>query len=206
MLFRSHSNYVANINILLNLPTLIENKEEHKNIKFNSVLANDMEKNSKKIYNLNFPNSNFLLKDLNIVNLNDIPPHDIICLGISCQPFSIAGKQKGFDDKRFNVFWKVIEIIKHRSPEIVIIENVKNLKTHNKGKTYDTITNSITKLGYHIKSAILDTHKITNIPQHRERIYIVCFKDKNKFNNFNFDFKIVKNEKKIGRASCRERV
>jgi DNA (cytosine-5)-methyltransferase 1 len=115
----------------------------------------------------------------------------------NCQPFSIAGKQKGFEDKRSNVFWKILEIIQFHQPEIVILENVKNLKSHDDGKTYQIIEKHLTAQGYLIKSQILDTCQITNVPQHRERIYIVCFKNKDQYEQFDFDFPTVENKKII---------
>ena len=163
--------------------------------KFKCVFANDMIKSSRAIYNLNFPSHNYVLKDLNTVDVKDIPKHQLLCGGFPCQPFSIAGQRKGFDDKRSNVFWKILEILKEHQPEIIILENVKNLKSHDKGNTYKVIEAELQKLGYHIKSKILDTSKVTNIPQHRERIYIVGFKNKEKYDKFNFDFKLVKNKK-----------
>tara|TARA_B110000003_G_scaffold276533_1_gene323649 strand:- start:5482 stop:6435 length:954 start_codon:yes stop_codon:yes gene_type:complete len=159
-----------------------------KNSKCECVFANDMIECSKKIYTLNNPNSIFTLKDLHEINVNDIPSHDILCGGFPCQPFSIAGNKKGFDDNRSNVFWKIIEILETHKPEIIILENVKNLKSHDKGNTFNIIENNLGKLGYYIKTAILDTNKITNIPQHRERIYIVGFLNKEKYDKFNFNF------------------
>jgi DNA (cytosine-5)-methyltransferase 1 len=96
--------------------------------------------------------------------------------------------QKGFDDERSNVFWKILSILKHNTPEIVILENVKNLQSHDDGKTFKIIIENLEKLNYYIKYSILNTCKITGIPQNRERIYIVCFKDKTLYDNFNFDF------------------
>jgi DNA (cytosine-5)-methyltransferase 1 len=112
----------------------------------------------------------------------------------NCQPFSIAGEKKGFDDARSNVFWKLCEIIENKKPEILILENVKNLTSHDDGNTYKIIEQNLTKLGYHIKSSILDTSKITNIPQHRERIYILCFLDKLKYDKFDFNFDTIENK------------
>jgi DNA (cytosine-5)-methyltransferase 1 len=134
------------------------------------------------------PTHTFTLKDLNTINVSDIPSHNLLCGGFPCQPFSIAGEKKGFDDKRSNVFWKIVEILEKHNPEIIILENVKNLKSHDKGNTYTIIENKLQEIGYHIKTAILDTNKITNIPQHRERIYIIGFRDKEKYNKFNFEF------------------
>ena len=142
----------------------------------------------KKIYELNYPTHEFTLKDLNTINVSDIPSHNILCGGFPCQPFSIAGDKKGFQDKRSNVFWKILEILEHHKPEIIILENVKNLKSHDKGKTYEIIEKKLQEIGYYIKTSILDTNKITNIPQHRERIYIVGFLNKEKYDKFDFDF------------------
>ena len=158
------------------------------NNKFKCVFANDMIVCSKQIYELNNSNHKFVLKDLNTINVTDIPQHDILCGGFPCQPFSIAGDKNGFNDKRSNVFWKIIEILKIHKPRIIILENVKNLKSHDKGKTYKIIETKLQEIGYYIKTYILDTNKITNIPQHRERIYILGFRDKEKYDKFNFNF------------------
>jgi DNA (cytosine-5)-methyltransferase 1 len=111
--------------------------------------------------------------------------------GFPCQPFSIAGMQKGFDDERSNVFWKILSIIKSTSPDIVILENVKNLQRHDDGNTFNIIIENLENLEYNIKYSILNTCKLTGIPQNRERIYIVCFKNLELFNKFDFDFQEV---------------
>jgi len=166
-----------------------------KNKKFKCVFSNDMIKCSKEIYELNNFSNNFILQDLNEIKVDDIPNHNLLCGGFPCQPFSIAGEKKGFKDKRSNVFWKIIEILKKHKPEIIILENVKNLKSHDKGNTYKIIEEKLIESGYNIKTSILDTSKITNIPHHRERIYIVGFRDKEKFEKFNFNFEEKENEK-----------
>jgi DNA (cytosine-5)-methyltransferase 1 len=161
--------------------------------KFKCIYSNDMEASSETITKLNIPNHTFKLEDLNKIHVNEIPNHDILCGGFPCQPFSIAGEKKGFNDERSNVFWKILDIIKKYNTKVVILENVKNLISHDKKKTFKKITEELTKLGYHIKYKILDTCKITKIPQHRERIYIICFKDKYLYDKFNFNFEEVKN-------------
>ncbi len=161
------------------------------------VFANDMIKESQQIYEINNNNTVFLLEDINGVNVNEIPKHDILCGGFPCQPFSIAGLQRGFADTRSNAFWKVVEILKTHKPRIIILENVKNLVTHDNCNTFKIIQKNLTKLGYKIKYKILNTCEITDIPQHRERIYIVGFLDDADFDNFSFDFEPKENKKLI---------
>lgn len=158
------------------------------NIKYQTIMANDYEKASQIIYNANFPSTNFLLQDINTIDISNIPTHDILCGGFPCQPFSIAGHQEGFNDERSNVFWKILEILKNHKPSIIILENVKNLTRHDNKKTYETIKNNLEELGYNLTAKVLDTSRITNIPQHRERIYIIGFLDKDKYNKFSMDF------------------
>lgn len=164
--------------------------------KVETLFANDFDKNSKKIYDDNF-DTELTLKDIHDINVKkEIPKIDILTAGFPCQPFSIAGEQKGFEDNRSNVFWKLIEIMKIHKPKVVILENVKNLKSHDNGKTFKKITDELTKLKYNYKYEILNTCEITPIPQNRERIYIVCFLDEEHCNKFNFPEKVEANEKK----------
>jgi DNA (cytosine-5)-methyltransferase 1 len=152
---------------------------------FNIVFSNDIEKESKSIIELNYHINNnsspFHLANLNDFPIEKIPKHDILCGGFPCQPFSICGEKKGFDDERSNVFWKMLDIIKYHHPQILLLENVKNLVSHDKGNTFKVIYDHLSKLGYFIKYSILDTCKITEVPHHRERIYIICFKNKDLF-------------------------
>lgn len=164
------------------------------NSKFKSVYANDFDKNSQKIYQANFPQTNFHLGDISVVKPKDIPIHDILCGGFPCQPFSVAGLKKGFDDTRSNVFWKIIEIIKYHKPKVILLENVKNLSSHEKGTTFRTIKDSLEKEGYQLKYQVLDTSKYSEIPHHRERIYIVGFLDKSTYDKFNFNFPKIQNK------------
>jgi DNA (cytosine-5)-methyltransferase 1 len=151
------------------------------------VFANDMVDHSKKIYDANFDHK-LTLKDLNELKNEEIPAHDILTGGFPCQPFSIAGYQEGFKDERSNVFWKILSIIDHHQPQCVILENVKNLVSHDEKKTFKTIQENLERRGYHICYKVLNTAEITGIPQHRERIYIVCLKSKAIFDKFNLNF------------------
>jgi DNA (cytosine-5)-methyltransferase 1 len=153
----------------------------------NVVFGNDMVEHSKKIYDENF-NHKLTLKNLNDVKVEDIPSHDILTGGFPCQPFSIAGLQEGFKDTRSNVFWKILSIIDYHQPKCVILENVKNLVSHDDTKTFTTIKENLQKRGYYLLYKILNTAEITGIPQHRERIYIVCVKSKEVFDRFSLDF------------------
>ncbi len=159
------------------------------------VYANDISDNSKQIYDLNHTNK-LDVADINNIDIAKIGLHDILCAGFPCQPYSIAGKKLGFNDPRSNVFWKILDIVKLYKPKIIILKNVKNLQSHDNKNTFKAIRKNLTDIGYHIKHTILDTSVITDVPQHRERIYIMCFLDINMYNNFNFDFP-QKEQKKI---------
>jgi DNA (cytosine-5)-methyltransferase 1 len=154
------------------------------------VFANDMVEWSKQIYDINF-NHKLTLGNLNDIDVTTIPNHDILTGGFPCQPFSIAGKQDGFNDERSNVFWKILQIIDHHLPSFVILENVKNLVSHDEGKTFKIIMENLTNRGYHIRHKVLNTSDITGVPQHRERIYIVCIKSKEIYDQFNLDFPVI---------------
>ncbi len=159
----------------------------HKTNKVKTIFANDILDSSEEIFNLNY---NVKITKKNLIDIPDenIPKSNILTAGFPCQPFSIAGFQKGFSDERSNVFWKILSIIKHTNPEIVILENVKNLQSHDNGQTFSIIIENLENLNYYVKYSILNTSKITGIPQNRERIYIVCFKDKKLYDTFNFVF------------------
>ena len=160
----------------------------------NIVFCNDMVEHSKKIYDYNFDHK-LTLKNLNEVKDEDIPPHDILTGGFPCQPFSIAGLQEGFKDERSNVFWKILSIIDYHQPKCVILENVKNLLSHDENKTFNTIKSNLESRGYYICYKVLNTSDITGIPQHRERIYIVCVKSKEVFDKFSLEFPKIEKKK-----------
>jgi DNA (cytosine-5)-methyltransferase 1 len=164
----------------------------HQTNKVDTVFANDLLESSETIFNLN-NHIKLTRKDLNSIKDEEIPEFDILTGGFPCQPFSIAGMKKGFEDERSNVFWKILSILKTHSPKIVVLENVKNLQSHDNGNTYKVIVENLTNLGYHVKTKILNTCKITNVPQNRERIYIACFKDKKMYDKFNFEFNEIEN-------------
>lgn len=153
----------------------------------NVVFANDIEKKSKEIYDYNF-NHKLTLADLHDIETKDIPDHDILCCGFPCQSFSISGNRLGFNDTRSNIIWKMLDIVKIKKPKCLLLENVKNILTHDNKKTIDKIVTSITELGYSVKYKLLNTSKITGIPQNRERVFFVCFRDDIKYNEDILDF------------------
>ena len=153
-----------------------------------TVFANDMLESSKAIYDLNFTDHALTCKDLNTVTPEEIPAHDILTGGFPCQPFSIAGRREGFEDARANVFYKILEILDHHKPMCVVLENVKNLTTHDNKNTFKVIREELEKRGYHLIFKVLNTAEITGVPQHRERIYIVGLRSKELADAFSLDF------------------
>jgi DNA (cytosine-5)-methyltransferase 1 len=147
------------------------------------VFANDLMDASKKIYDANFQHK-LTLKDLNDIPVEEIPSHDILTGGFPCQPFSVAGRQEGFDDQRANVFWKILEILDMHRPKCIVLENVKNLVGHDDGNTFRIICTELRKRGYTICHKVLNTANLTGIPQHRERIYIVGWLEEHPLEDF----------------------
>ena len=114
---------------------------------------------------------------------------DVLTGGFPCQAFSIAGERRGFDDERGNLFWSIINLVEqldkiHGIPRILFLENVKNLKSHDGGRTYKVIKSEIEKLGYIVKEHIINTMDYSYLPQNRERIYIICFLNKEDADKF----------------------
>jgi DNA (cytosine-5)-methyltransferase 1 len=149
------------------------------------VFANDISEDSKNIYDLNFSGHKLTIGDINKIDIKTIPNHDILCGGFPCQPFSIAGNKKGFEDERSNVFWTILKITDKHRPKYIILENVKNLTGHDKGNTFNVIKSELENRNYDINYKILNTSDF-GIPQNRERIYIVCT-DKSLKKSFKFE-------------------
>lgn len=124
--------------------------------------------------------------DINKIKVNDIPPHDILCAGFPCQPFSHAGNQLGLKDpNNGNFFDKILEIANFHKTEYIFLENVPNLKNHDNGNTWDYISNHLL-VNYEIKDQIISPHQL-GVPQHRRRIYIVGrLRSRGGLSHFNF--------------------
>lgn len=160
---------------------------------FRTVYANDFDKFAQVTYNLNFKTTKLHLQDITKVSVNEIPDFDILLAGFPCQAFSIAGYRHGFNDikGRGNLFFDIARILDDKKPLGFLLENVKNLKNHDSGNTFKVISETLDNLGYDIKVEVLNSVDYGNVPQNRERIYIVGFKKESSIiNNFDFPTKI----------------
>lgn len=152
---------------------------------FEIVFANDFDEKATITYNANFANE-AVLRDITLMEPNTIPDADCLIGGFPCQPFSIAGYRKGFEDTRGTLFFNVANILKEKKPSIILLENVKNLVSHDNGNTFQVILATLKELGYYVKHAVLNASEYGNMPQNRERIYIVGFLNKEHYKNFDF--------------------
>jgi len=160
---------------------------ENQDIKVESVYANDFDEYCKYTYDLNFPDTKLTIADITKVKTSDIPKFNFLLAGFPCQAFSIAGYRKGFEDtNRGNLFFDIVRIIKETQPRGFLLENVKNLKSHDKGNTFRVISETLSSLNYNLKAEVLNSMEYGNVPQNRERIYIVGFRSKEELDNFEF--------------------
>lgn len=159
---------------------------------FDVIWANDFDKFAVKTYEANY-NIPIRLGDINEISFEEIPDCDVIIGGFPCQPFSMMGERRGFEDARGTLFFRIAEIIKNKiengqKPKVIVLENVKGLKTHDKGRTFAIIKNILENhLGYNVFDSILNSAEF-GVPQTRNRTYIVCF------DNQNIDFSFPKKQ------------
>lgn len=154
---------------------------------FKTVYANEFDPIPKITFEENF-DTPIDCRDINIVTNREIPNFNIMLAGFPCQAFSVAGYRQGFDDEKGRgvLFFQLARIFKEKKPEVVFLENVKNLVTHDSGKTFKIILEALELEGYHVKYQVLNTMEYGNIPHNRERIYIVGFLNKVACDNFDF--------------------
>lgn len=154
---------------------------------FETIYANEIDKYAIQTYQNNF-DITVDERDINDVNANEIPDFDIMLAGFPCQAFSLAGYRKGFEDEkgRGTLFFELERIFKAKKPQIIFLENVKNLVGHDNGNTFRTILEKLENQGYNVKYKVLNSSDFGNIPQNRERIYIVAFLDKETYYRFEF--------------------
>lgn len=155
--------------------------------KCETIYANEFDPYPAKTFELNHT-IKIDPQDITNITSDEIPDFDICLAGFPCQAFSIAGYRKGFEDKkgRGNLFFELARIIRDKNPQAIFLENVKNLETHDKGNTLKVILETLTEHGYHTKYKVLNAIHYGNIPQNRERIYIVGFLNEHAYNNFVF--------------------
>lgn len=158
---------------------------------FKTVYANEFDPFPAKTYEANF-DLKVDCRDIREVQASEIPDFQVMLAGFPCQAFSVAGYRKGFDDEkgRGTLFFELVRIFKEKKPEIIFLENVKNLVGHDNGNTFQVILQELQNEGYNVKFQVLNAMEYGNIPQNRERIYIVAFKNKNQYHNFEFPLPI----------------
>lgn len=157
------------------------------NIGGKCVFTSEWDKQAQKTYRANFGETPFgdITKEKNKQYIPD--GFDLLCAGFPCQAFSIAGKRGGFEDTRGTLFFDVAEIIKRKQPKAIFLENVKGLRSHDKGKTLETILNVLRNdLGYFVPEPQIVNAKDFGVPQNRERIYIVGFHPSLNIDTFNY--------------------
>lgn len=150
------------------------------------VFANDIDKNACATYRENFPHG-IIESPIEKINVQDIPNADMVIFGFPCTSFSIAGYQKGFEDEKSgHLFFEALRIIKAKRPKAFLLENVKNLVGHDKGNTFKVIKEALEDAGYYFRYQVLNSMDYGNIPQNRERIYVVGFDNKEVCDRFYF--------------------
>lgn len=152
------------------------------------VFSSEWDANAQKTYFYNFGEIPY--GDITKESIKNCIPDgfDVLCAGFPCQAFSIAGYRKGFEDTRGTLFFDVAEIINRKRPKAVFLENVKNLYTHDNGKTFAVIKATLEELGYVVYHKVMNSMEYANVPQNRERIFIVCFDPNQVKNHHQFSF------------------
>lgn len=157
---------------------------------FKCIFSVEIDEHARQMYELNYNEKPFA--DITKIDEIDVPIHDVLLAGFPCQPFSIAGDKKGFDDTRGTLYFDIERILKHRKPKAVVLENVKHFKNHDKGKTLRVILSSLEHLGYTTNWKVLNA-KDFGVPQNRERTIII-----GSLNGVKFNF----NKLKIQKPTC----
>ncbi len=175
------------------------------------VFASEIDKNARESYESNYkfdsPNifaddNKFFNSDITTIEPESIPEFDVCCGGFPCQPFSMAGLRKGFEDTRGTLFFNIANIIKHKKecglpPKVLFLENVRGLKTHDHGNTFKVTLSTLEELGYKHKQEVINA-KFFGVPQNRERLFIIAwYPELINVDDFNFPFGIDKNGKTI---------
>ena len=162
---------------------------------FKVIWANEIDKYACRTYRLNFGNEYIVEGDIRNIEIEDVPYFDVLVAGFPCQAFSSVGLKKGFSDPRGNLFFETARIINGINPKVVFFENVSNIVKHDNGNTFKTICDTLSQLGYYYCYKIMNASDY-GIPQQRNRLYLVAFKEKKYVDNFIFP-----NEKKLKKTA-----
>lgn len=152
---------------------------------FEIAWANDFDAAACKTYRNNFPNTILIEDDVRNINSCALSDIDVLVAGFPCQPFSVMGYRRGFNDPRGNLFFEIARFIDVKRPKVVFLENVKNLMEHDNGKTFLVIYNTLAQFNYSVKYKVINATD-GNIPQNRARIFIVAFRDIEDCDKFSF--------------------
>lgn len=156
------------------------------------VLTCEINKDALTTYKANFSGDSDHIYHNDILTLSQemVPKHDILVAGFPCQPYSIAGLRKGLNDERGgDVFLAILDILKGNKPQSFMLENVKGMLNHDKGQTFAYMLSALEQCGYIIKYQVMNSMDYANVPQNRERVFVVGFRDHKKLNKFEFPSK-----------------
>lgn len=156
------------------------------------VLTCEIDDAALETYSLNYSpkQAHKYFGDICKIKSVDVPKHDVLIAGFPCQPYSIAGLRKGLKDERGTVFMEIIRILKDKKPKAVLLENVKGILAHDGGRTFEYMVSLIEDLGYHVKYQTLNSMTHGNVPQNRERVFIVGFLSRKAAEQFEFPYPI----------------
>lgn len=155
-----------------------------------TVYISEWDEHAQKTYYSNFGEELIINGDITLINEKEIPSFDICMAGFPCQPFSVSGQRKGFEDDykglaRGTLFFDVVRICDYHKPRVIFVENVKGLTIHDKGRTFKVIVGALEEIGYKVHYKVLNS-KDYGVPQNRERIYLVAFRNDIDSNEFTF--------------------
>jgi DNA (cytosine-5)-methyltransferase 1 len=147
------------------------------------VFSSDLDKDARETYQANY--GELPAGDITKIETDEIPTHDVLCGGFPCQPFSISGKMNGFGDARGTLLYEILRIARVHKPRVLFLENVKNYQSHADGRTMETTLKLLTEAGYRTYHQVLNASGY-GVPQKRERLYFVCFREDQKIIPFHF--------------------
>lgn len=164
----------------------------HSTGRFTTTFANEYNNDPATTFQLNFPETEMCVKDIHYLTGKEVPDCDVVFLSCPCQAFSVAGYREGYNDRkgRGKLFFEGARLLREKRPQVIFFENVKNLVTIQKGTIFRHIIEELEDIGYKVKYQVLNTKEYSQVPQNRERIYIVGFLDQKAYDSFEFPKKI----------------